>query len=81
MITKAIALQLSRSTTLYHMSVKMSDGKTPARCRVNGKTLTWKTRPIDYKLPVKHGLRDCFYITNENAADWTTSEERAKGRK
>lgn len=29
-----------------------------------------KTRPGQFKLPVKRGLQDCFHITHENAHDW-----------
>jgi hypothetical protein len=70
MITKAIAMSLGGRATLYHATVRNSDG-TAARCRVNGKCKTWKTRPEDFQLPVKHGLRDCFYITPHNAAEWS----------
>ena len=60
------------SGTLHHVSLKNADG-TPVRARINGKVKTWKTRPGDFKLPVKHGLRDCFYITQANAHEWTLS--------
>lgn len=69
MITKAIALSLRHGQTLHHKTLKNSD-KTPVRCRINGKCQTWKTRPEEFKLPVKYGLRDCFYIDSSNAADW-----------
>lgn len=36
-------------------------------CRRNGKTKTWKTRPGKFKVPVKYGLYEYFYITDENA--------------
>ena len=36
------------------------------RCRVNGAVKLWKTRPGEYRVPVKHGLRDCGYITPDN---------------
>jgi hypothetical protein len=52
-----------------HRTLKNADG-TPARCRRNGATKTWVTRPGDYRIPVKHGLKTCFYITPSNAADW-----------
>lgn len=78
MITKEIATTMKRGTILYHRTVKNAD-KSPARCRVNGKCQTWKSRPEAFKLPVKHGLRDCFYITEgPEAAHWTTDEEEAK---
>lgn len=41
------------------------DGKVWRR---NGKCKTWKTRPEDFELPVKHGLRNYGYITHNNAS-------------
>lgn len=76
MITKSDAVRLGdyfNRTTLYHREVKNADGSA-ARCRVNGKCKTWKTRPDDFSLPVKYGLRDCFYITPENAHEWSETE-------
>lgn len=35
--------------------------------RVNGKCKTWKTRPDEFKLPIKHGLWTYGYLTHENA--------------
>jgi hypothetical protein len=35
--------------------------------RRTGKTKTWKTRPNEFSVPVKHGLRDSGYITQDNA--------------
>lgn len=40
-------------------------------CRRNGKTQTWKTRPGHFKIPVKYGMYEFFYITHENAATFT----------
>lgn len=39
----------------------------PAKWRANGKCKTWKTRPEEFKLPIKHGLYGYGYITHENA--------------
>lgn len=39
-------------------------------CRRNGKTKTWKTRPDEFKVPVKYGLYEYFYITHENAGEF-----------
>jgi len=44
---------------------KNSDG-TCVRWRVNGKVKTWKTRPNEFKIPVKHGMYDYGYITEKN---------------
>jgi len=35
--------------------------------RANGKCKVWKTRPNDFKLPIKHGLYAYGYITQDNA--------------
>lgn len=35
--------------------------------RRNGKTKTWKTRPDEFKIPIKHGLYSFGYITQDNA--------------
>ncbi len=42
------------------------------KLRRNGKTKTWKTRPGEFRIPVKAGLRSCAYIThyNMNSAGW-----------
>ena len=71
MLTIEDAKRLTPGTTLYHLTAKMADRKTPARARVNGKPQTWKTRPNEVKVPMKHGLRDTFYITESNLSDWT----------
>lgn len=52
-----------------HISLKNRD-KTPLRCKRNGKTQVWKTRPNEFKIPVKHGLYDYFYITHDNCHEW-----------
>lgn len=38
--------------------------------RTSGRCQTWKTRPEEFRLPVKHGLYESGEITNRNAADW-----------
>jgi hypothetical protein len=70
MITKEIAETLPNGTILYHKKVKNSRGE-PYKCRVNGKCKVWKTRPLDFKLPIKSGLYEYGYITNLNADEWS----------
>lgn len=53
----------------WHRIERNTDG-TPLRCRPNGKPKFWKTRPHDFKLPVKYGLKNCFYLTPANISDW-----------
>lgn len=78
MITKLIATHLGYRHELWHVSAKNADG-TPLRCRVNGACKTWKTRPDDFRLPVKHGLRNCFYITPSNAHEWELPHDDYSG--
>jgi hypothetical protein len=71
-----IATKAGHCDTFYHRYLRNADG-TACRCRVNGKCRTWKTRPGEFRLPVKHGLRDCFYITESNT-DWLTEDLSGK---
>ena len=66
MITKEQALTARH---FEHVTLKGSDGQ-PVRCRAMGKCQTWKTRPNEFKLPVKYGLYQSFYITQDNAGEW-----------
>jgi len=68
-MTKTQLAALPYRTILHHKTLKNADG-TPLRCRVNGKLKTWITQPQEFQLPVKHGLRECFYITPLNAHQW-----------
>ena len=72
MITKQIAESLSSRDILHNTVLKNAD-KTPLRARVNGKCKTWKRDPDNFRLPVKYGLKTCFYITPENAANWVVA--------
>lgn len=42
--------------------------------RRNGQTHTWKTRPNDFRIPVKFGLYDYGYITHMNAHMFTVED-------
>lgn len=57
MITKEDALAAYHGKEFYFLN----KGKV-ARCRVSGKVKTWKTRPLDWKIPVKYGLYENAYI-------------------
>ena len=73
MITIQQAVQLKSRAELVHVTLKDSKG-APTRCRVNGKCQTWATRPHAFKLPVKYGLKTCFYITDVNAGEWNVPD-------
>jgi hypothetical protein len=70
MISKDDAVSLSRGTELYHVYLKDSYGK-PLHVRVNGACKTWATRPKQFRLPIKYGFRDCFYLHDgDEASKW-----------
>ena len=69
MITKNDTLCTRHGDIFNHISLKNADG-SPLRARVNGKVKVWKTRPAEFQLPMKHGLKECFYISQDNADEW-----------
>lgn len=36
------------------------------KIRTNGALKTWKTRPNEWSLPCKYGLKDCFRLSNSS---------------
>lgn len=51
-------------TELHHNAYQNSDG-TCARYRVNGQMQTWTTRPGEFRLPVKRGMREYGNVTHD----------------
>lgn len=74
MITKEQAMALKHGDEVWHVSHRNAD-KTPLRARVNGKCHIWVTRPAEFEVPMKHGLRNCFYITQDNAHEFVLPSE------
>ena len=79
MITREQAVNSWIGQIFYHRECRNADG-TPMQAKVNGGCKTWKTRN-DWRLPMKHGLRDYFYIGNDmsgitvfNNRNWYTVE-------
>lgn len=58
----------------WHKVARNSDG-SPVRCRKTGKMQVWKTRPTEFKQPVKYGLKECFYLTQDVLNDWVVAPE------
>lgn len=75
MITKEQAMAARHRQEFYGTSIR--DGRKPITVRVNGACKTWKTRPAEWSLPIKHGLYACDYLTPDNAHRfYMTAEER-----
>jgi hypothetical protein len=68
-MTRDQAIALPTGTVLHHKELRDAD-KTPLRARVNGRPKLWATRPEQFRLPMKHGLKNCFYITERDAHLW-----------
>jgi hypothetical protein len=73
MITIREARKLTHGDILHDVKWKNADG-TPVRWRVNGAVKFWKTRPKEFRIPVKHGMYDFGYITHENAEYFEVAE-------
>ena len=65
MITLEQAKALKHGTILYHVNNRNADS-TPQRWRVNGKVKTWKRDKGRIRVPLKHGLYDYDYLTQDD---------------
>lgn len=63
---------IQEGNVFWSRTLTNADG-SPLRVRRNGRLKTWKTRPGQYRLPVKYGLKTGTYITEENSSDWCHS--------
>jgi hypothetical protein len=77
MITKEQIMELPLGYELHHRWARNADG-TPERWRINGKVQTWKTRPEDFKVPVKYGLYSYGYITHNEVHHFCLTAEEVK---
>lgn len=65
-MTRAQFEQARHGQEFHHNAQRNADG-TCRRWRKNGAVKTWKTRPQEFRVPVKHGLKTCDYITEREA--------------
>ncbi len=72
-MTRDDALKATHGTIFYHETESNADN-TAMRVRVSGLCKTWKTRPNDFRLPVKRGMYESGYITHENKEEWNVNE-------
>lgn len=56
-----------QAMTKYNFILLEQGTHKTSNWRANGKCKTWVTRPDEFKLPIKHGLYNYGYLTNENA--------------
>lgn len=79
MVTKQQAMDLRHNQELHytgkqqcHIIKGKRGGETIkiVRVRVSGKCQTWKTRPDEFRLPVKYGLYENSAVTHVNHSDF-----------
>ena len=70
MITKEQTISLTYRDTIYHVRAKNAYG-SPMRARVNGAIKLWKTRPLEFRLPIARGLYEHGYLDEANAESWS----------
>lgn len=79
MITKQQALSAIYGKEIHYVGkircsriVGPKGGETikVVRVRISGKCQTWKTRPNEFRLPVKHGLYEHGEINEKNCQDF-----------
>jgi hypothetical protein len=66
MITIEQAMLLSHGDVIHQNDDENADG-TCVRWRVSGKIKLWKTRPLEFRVPLKYGMYDNGEITHRNA--------------
>jgi hypothetical protein len=66
----AQALRVSEFHTMCHRSVGPRGGikESSVIWRRNGQTKLWKTRPTEFRIPVKFGMYSFDYITQSEVA-------------
>lgn len=58
----------------WHKTHKLADKRTALRAYRSGATKTWRTRPNEFRIPIKFNMYRSGYITDRNAHEWTTIE-------
>lgn len=64
-LTTGQAKSLKYGQWIYIIGWYNADG-SPQHCKVTGKVQTWKTRPNEFRVPVKRGLYETGEITHNS---------------
>ena len=67
------AKKLEYGMHVCHKQYRNADG-TPQRFKVNGRPKTWKTRPDAVQVPLKRGLYEYLYMTQDDTIDSPSSK-------
>jgi hypothetical protein len=58
--------QVEAALAAGQLFAKMHGTNRAWQARRNGATKTWKTRPGEFSIPIKAGLRSCGYVRHDN---------------
>lgn len=72
-LTLEQAKKLRYGVELHHVRYINADG-TPQRWRVNGAVKTWKLSPERVQVPIKRGMYEHSYITQNNLMEFCLPE-------
>lgn len=70
-VNKDVCMAAHYGQEFYSRTSFNADG-SPARVRVSGRCQTWKTRPDEFRLPVKYGMYQSLDINERNASEFST---------
>lgn len=76
MLTLEEAKALRHGDILYDSCYANADG-SPQRWKVNGKVKTWVRSPERVKVPIKRGLYEYSYLTQDYLWEFSLTEEEA----
>ena len=65
------AVTAQDASVFYSRTHTYAHGNAPIQARRNGRTKYWKREPSKFRIPVKYGFYDYFYIDNSNAHEWS----------
>lgn len=64
-----------KATRFYHRKLKYKGSDRPIEVRKMGRVKTWVRQPDRFRVPVRYGMYDSFYIDNDNAHEWAVRPE------
>lgn len=71
------AKNLSLGDILHHKTAKNADG-TPMRFKVNGQVKTWKKDKDRVRVPLKRGMYEYSYLTEDNLDNFSFASEKTR---
>lgn len=75
-MTPAETLKLTYGRHVYSDAYQNADG-SPQVWKITGKPKTWKTRPNEFKIPIKRGLYEYGYLNEGNVQSFHLTEQGA----